>query len=44
MYLNTSEMGIGVFGIEAASEYYFNKPAKDLTNDVVSAYNKKFPK
>lgn len=31
MYLNTSEMGIGVFGIEAASEYYFNKPAKDLT-------------
>ncbi|WP_068599483.1 monofunctional biosynthetic peptidoglycan transglycosylase [Vaginella massiliensis] len=31
MYLNTSEMGIGVFGIEAASDYYFNKPAKDLT-------------
>ena len=29
MYLNTSEMGIGVFGVEAASEYYFNKPAKD---------------
>jgi len=33
MYLNTSEMGIGVFGIEAASEYYFNKPAKDLTKN-----------
>ena len=33
MYLNTSEMGIGVFGIEAASEYYFKKPAKDLTKN-----------
>ncbi|MFV0147486.1 monofunctional biosynthetic peptidoglycan transglycosylase [Empedobacter falsenii] len=33
MYLNTSEMGIGVFGVEAASEYYFNKPAKDLTTN-----------
>ncbi|MBW1618919.1 monofunctional biosynthetic peptidoglycan transglycosylase [Empedobacter falsenii] len=33
MYLNTSEMGIGVFGVEAASEYYFNKPAKDLTKN-----------
>lgn len=31
MYLNTSEMGIGVFGIEAASEYYFNKSAQNLT-------------
>ncbi|HEY4538908.1 MAG TPA: monofunctional biosynthetic peptidoglycan transglycosylase [Faecalibacter sp.] len=33
MYLNVAEMGIGVFGIEAASEYYFNKPAKDLTKN-----------
>ncbi|GGE96871.1 monofunctional biosynthetic peptidoglycan transglycosylase [Chishuiella changwenlii] len=33
MYLNTSEMGIGVFGVEAASEYYFKKPAKDLSNN-----------
>ena len=33
MYLNTSEMGIGVFGIEAASEYYFKKPAMDLTKN-----------
>lgn len=31
MYLNTSEMGIGVFGIESASEYYFNKSAQNLT-------------
>lgn len=30
-YLNSIEMGQGVFGIEAASEYYFGKHAKDLT-------------
>ncbi|MDP9954889.1 MULTISPECIES: monofunctional biosynthetic peptidoglycan transglycosylase [Epilithonimonas] len=30
-YLNSIEMGQGVFGIEAASQYYYNKPAKDLT-------------
>lgn len=33
MYLNTSEMGIGVFGVEAASEYYFKKPAKELSSN-----------
>ena len=31
MYLNVSEMGKGVFGIEAAAKYYYNKPAKNLT-------------
>jgi monofunctional biosynthetic peptidoglycan transglycosylase len=31
MYLNVSEMGKGIFGIEAASQSYFNKPAKKLT-------------
>ncbi len=30
-YLNSIEMGQGVFGVEAASEYYFNKHSKDLT-------------
>lgn len=30
-YLNSIEMGRGVFGIEAASKYYFNKNAKNLT-------------
>jgi monofunctional biosynthetic peptidoglycan transglycosylase len=31
VYLNTIEMGQGIFGIEAASQAYFNKPAKELT-------------
>lgn len=31
MYLNVSEMGRGVFGIEAASRAYYNHPAKALT-------------
>ena len=30
-YLNTINYGNGVFGIENASHYYFNKSAKDLT-------------
>ncbi len=30
-YLNSIEMGQGVFGVEAASNYYFGKSAKDLT-------------
>lgn len=30
-YLNSIEMGQGVFGIEAASQYYFGESAKDLT-------------
>ncbi|WP_300675608.1 monofunctional biosynthetic peptidoglycan transglycosylase [Soonwooa sp.] len=30
-YLNSIEMGQGVFGVEAASKYYFGKSAKDLT-------------
>ena len=31
VYLNVSEMGKGVFGIEAAAQKYFKKPAKKLT-------------
>lgn len=30
-YLNCIEMGQGVFGVEAAAEYYFGKKSKDLT-------------
>lgn len=33
MYLNVAETGIGTFGIEAASQRYFNKPAAQLTKN-----------
>lgn len=32
VYLNTIEMGRGIFGIEEASQQYFHKPAKQLTS------------
>lgn len=31
VYLNVIEMGKGIFGIEAAAQQYFNKPASKLT-------------
>jgi len=31
VYLNVSEMGKGVYGIDAAAKHYFDKPAKSLT-------------
>jgi monofunctional biosynthetic peptidoglycan transglycosylase len=31
IYLNVSEMGRGVYGIDAAAKKYFNKPAKNLS-------------
>jgi monofunctional biosynthetic peptidoglycan transglycosylase len=31
VYLNVIEMGKGIYGIEAASQTYFNKPASSLT-------------
>lgn len=31
VYLNTIEMGPGIFGIEAAAQHYFKKHAKDLS-------------
>jgi len=33
VYLNTAEMGKGIFGIEAASQEYFHKSAKDLSRN-----------
>lgn len=31
VYLNIAEWGPGVFGVEAASQFHFNKPARDLS-------------
>jgi monofunctional glycosyltransferase len=36
MYLNVAEMGKGIFGIEAASQAYFKKPAKKLSRQEAS--------
>lgn len=32
VYLNSIEFGPGIYGCEAASQYFFKKPAKELTN------------
>jgi monofunctional biosynthetic peptidoglycan transglycosylase len=31
LYLNVSEMGKGIYGVEAAAHAYFNKPARSLS-------------
>ena len=36
IYLNIAEMGRGIFGIEAASSFYFHKKAKNLTKEEAS--------
>jgi len=33
IYLNVAEFGPGIFGVEAASQAYFHKPAKQLTEE-----------
>lgn len=33
IYLNIIELGEGIFGVEAASQHYFKKPAKRMTRD-----------
>jgi monofunctional biosynthetic peptidoglycan transglycosylase len=37
VYLNSIEMGKGIYGAEAAARYWFKKPAKDLTKDEAAA-------
>lgn len=32
VYLNIAEFGPNIFGVEAASQHYFHKPAKQLSN------------
>ena len=36
MYLNVSEMGKGIYGIESVSRHVFNKPAKNLSRQEAS--------
>lgn len=35
VYLNIVEFGDGIFGVEQASQHYFRKPAKQLTQQEV---------
>lgn len=37
VYLNIIEMGDGIYGVEAAAQHYFNKPAAKLTSQQAAA-------
>ena len=37
VYLNSIEMGIGIYGAEAAAQYWFNKPASNLNKSEAAA-------
>jgi monofunctional biosynthetic peptidoglycan transglycosylase len=43
VYLNSIEMGNGVYGAEAAAQYWFKKPAKKLTKDESAAIGSILP-
>ena len=43
VYLNVIEMGDGIYGVEAASQAYFHKPASELTNQQAAAIAVIFP-
>jgi len=43
VYLNVIEMGDGIYGVEAASQAYFHKPASELTNHEAAAIAVIFP-
>ncbi|MEQ1677213.1 MAG: monofunctional biosynthetic peptidoglycan transglycosylase, partial [Chitinophagaceae bacterium] len=43
VYLNCIEMGDGIFGIEAAAQTYFNKPASNLTRQEAAQIAACFP-
>jgi monofunctional biosynthetic peptidoglycan transglycosylase len=43
VYLNCIEMGKGIFGIEAAAQAYFNKPASQLTKQEAAMIAACFP-
>jgi len=43
VYLNVIEMGDGIYGAEAASQTYFNKPCKELTKSQAALIAACFP-
>ena len=43
VYLNSIEMGNGIYGIDAVAEYHFNKPAAELTRSECALIVATFP-
>lgn len=43
VYLNSIEMGNGIYGAEAAAQHWFKKPAKKLTRDESAAISSILP-
>ncbi len=43
VYLNVAETGNGMYGVEAASQKYFGKPAKNLSTSEAAAISSIFP-
>ncbi len=43
VYLNIVEFGDGIYGIESASQYYFNKPASKLTPSQAALFSAMLP-
>jgi monofunctional biosynthetic peptidoglycan transglycosylase len=43
VYLNVIEMGDGIYGAEAASQYYFHKPCKELSKSQAALIAACFP-
>ena len=43
VYLNVIEMGDGIYGVEAASQAYFHKPAAKLNSQEAAAIAVIFP-
>ena len=43
VYLNIAEMGNGIYGVEAASQYYYKKAAKDLKKKECAAITSILP-
>ena len=43
LYLNVIEWGYGIYGAEAASQYFFNKPASDLSRQQAALLTARVP-
>ena len=43
LYLNVIEWGYGIYGAEAASQYFFNKPAANLSRQQAALLTARVP-